>query len=285
MVVSSALVGLLVSWAGEVSAQTRRPATPAPSPSPQAQPSPTTPPVAPPAATPAPVMETPPAELTTLLTQIDAAANQRNAQGVMRFFSRNFTHSDGLTYRTYENALSKFWDRFPNANYQTTLNSWSRDGNAIVAETTTTVTGTQTLTGRTLALNATVTSRQRIENGQIVRQDILAEQNRLSSGDHPPTVAVSLPQQVSIGREFAFDAIVQEPLGNRLLLGTALEEPVQARGYLNSPPLDLELLSAGGLFKVGRAPALADSRWISAVLVRDDGMVIETRRLRVVNRE
>lgn len=274
---SSLVAGVLLAWGGEAIAQTQ-PATPVPSPS--AAPAETAPPTSS-----SPAAEIPPAELSTLLTDLDAAANQRDLPGVMRFFSRSFTHADGLTYRTYQEALSALWERFSTLSYQTTLNSWSQEGTAIVAETTTTITGSQPLNGRSLTLNATVTSRQRIENGKIVRQEVLTERNQLATGSTPPTLSVMLPEQVVIGREFAFDAIVQEPLGNRLLLGAAMEEPVQARSYLTTPPIPLELLSAGGLFKVGRAPALADSRWISAVIIRDDGITIETRRLRVVNRE
>jgi hypothetical protein len=93
-----------------------------------------------------------------------------------------------------------------------------------------------------------------------------------------------LPETVSIGRDFAFDAIVQEPLGDRLILGAAIEEPVGANAYVTSPQVNLELLSSGGLFKVGRAPALPDDRWLSAIIVREDGITAETRRLQVTSR-
>ncbi|NJN20946.1 MAG: nuclear transport factor 2 family protein, partial [Leptolyngbya sp. RL_3_1] len=42
-------------------------------------------------------------------------------------------------------------------------------------------------------------------------------------------------------------------------------------------------LAAGGLFKIGNAPDSPDQRWISSVLVRSDGWVIDTRRLNVAN--
>jgi hypothetical protein len=50
---------------------------------------------------------------------------------------------------------------------------------------------------------------------------------------------------------------------------------------LTPRPLDLEALSAGGLFKVGKAPMKPDQRWISSILIREDGIVIDTRRLTV----
>jgi hypothetical protein len=97
-------------------------------------------------------------------------------------------------------------------------------------------------------------------------------------------VQVTLPDRVVIGRNYGFDAVVMEPLGDRLLLGAALEETIQASGYLNAVPIDLELLSSGGLFKTGRAPLIPENRWVSAVLIRDDGMTAVTQRMQVVGR-
>ena len=251
---SSLTLGLMISWAGGAYAQAE------------------TPPTAPP-------------ELTNVLSQIDAAASSHNLPTLLQFYNSNFTNTDGLSYEELQKALDNLWQRFPNISYQTQLNSWQRDGEAIVAETTTTITGTQDLNGRDLALTATIISRQRFEGGQIVQQEILTERSQLTSGENPPSVTVRLPEQVAIGHEFHFDAIVQEPLGEQYLLGAAIEEPIHADAYANPTPIDLELLTAGGLFKVGRAPALPDSRWISAVLIREDGMTLITQRLRVVRRE
>jgi len=92
---------------------------------------------------------------------------------------------------------------------------------------------------------------------------------------------MNLPQQVRVGQQYSFDAIVQEPLGDDYLVGAAIEEPIQADKYFNPTPVELELLPAGGLFKVGRAQIPAN-RWISAVLVRGEGLTIVTQRLPVV---
>ncbi len=226
--------------------------------------------------------ETAPAALKTALSDIDAAANQRNVQSVLQFYSPTFTHSDGLTRQTLEQSLSKLWKRYPNLTYKTELKSWKAEGNGIVAETSTHITGSQKLGDREFKLDSTLRSQQRFENQKIVRQEILAERSQITSGSNPPTVTLTLPEQVRPGQEFSFDAIVQEPLGNDLLLGTALEEPVKADGLVDPTTVDLEVLSAGGIFKVGRAPLTSDNRWVSAVLVRQDGMTMITQRLRVM---
>ena len=261
LAVPSVLLGLMLSCGHAVAAQTPglaiAQATPAVSPAPE--------------------------ELTRSLARFDQAASDRNLRAALRLFSRNFQHSDGLTYDTLRQVLTQFWQQYSTLSYRTALNSWSRDGEAIVAETTTTITGVQQLNGRSFSLNAIISSRQRYENNKIVSQEILSESSEVRSGEQPPTVQVTLPAQVTIGQAFDFDMIVQEPLGDRLLLGTAVEEPIQAANYLNTAPLNLELLTAGGLFKIGRAPALADDRWITGIIVREDGMIQLTRRLRVVS--
>ena len=132
-----------------------------------------------------------------------------------------------------------------------------------------------------MQLTAEVRSQQRYENGQIIAQEILSEQNRLTAGGMPPEITVLLPDTVAPGSQFTYDAIVSAPLGDRLLLGLAFDEGVTAEDFLAPRPVNLEALSAGGLFKIGTASEKSDQRWISAVIVREDGIVIDTRRLSV----
>ena len=68
-----------------------------------------------------------------------------------------------------------------------------------------------------------------------------------------------LPERVVPGEDYGFDAIVQEPLGERYLLGAALDEGTTAEDIFTPRPIDLELLSAGGLFKLGDAPESTDN--------------------------
>lgn len=226
-----------------------------------------------------PAINAPP-QLINLLSQIDAAASQRNVEGVMRFYSPNFTHSDGLTRQSMAQALTQLWQRYPQLKYQTTVQSWQPQGNAIVAQTITRITGAQPQ-NLNMVFDATIKSRQRYEDGKIVQQEILSENTQLKSGDNPPTVQVKLPEQVKTGQQFNFDAIVQEPLGEEYLLGAAIEEPIKPQNYLNPSRVDLELLSSGGLFKIGRAPSQPNNQWISAILIRGDGMTMVTQRLNV----
>jgi hypothetical protein len=247
---SSLMVGLMVSWADVAKAQTSPPA---------------------------------PEAVTQAIAQIDAAANEQQLDDLLKFYSAGFSSADGGTVDTLRETLSALWQRFPDLAYTTTLNNWKQEGNAIVAETTTTLSGTEVLNRRPFRLNATITARQRFEGGQIVSQEVLQEESQLTAGAQPPVLDINIPQQVTVGEEFVFDAIVQEPLGDRFLLGAVLDEPVQAAAIADPSMINLELLSAGGLFKVGEAPEEAQSRWISAVVVRDDGITIVTRRLRVVD--
>ena len=226
--------------------------------------------------------ETAPAPLKQSLTQIDAAANSKNLQGVLLFYSPSFVHSDGLTRRLLEQALTQLWRQYPNLTYRTELKSWQPDGQGIRAETVTYLSGTQTVNGQSLKLNSTLQSRQRFEGQTIVQQDILSEMSKVTSGENPPDVKVTLPQQVRVGQDFSFDAIVQDPLDKDLLLGSALEETVKPIGYLNPTIVELELLASGGIFKVGRASNTPGNRWISAVVVRYGGTTMVTQRLRIV---
>ena len=241
--------------------------------------------IAPIAATPQTIAQTPanaPAPLTKLLTEIDAAANRRNVKAVMAFYSPSFTHSDGLNSQSMEKALTQLWARYPSLNYRTEIQSWKTEGSAIVAETVTTIAGTQKKDGRESSLKATIRSLQHFEGEKIVKQEILAEQTQLSSGENPPTIEVNFPEQVKVGEEYHFDAIVREPIGDDILIGTVLEEPITEKTFFNPSEVELELLNAGGIFKVGKAPATPENRWVSAVLMRQGGIAMVSVRLRVV---
>jgi 23S rRNA-/tRNA-specific pseudouridylate synthase len=149
----------------------------------------------------------------------------------MQFYSGNFKNSDGLTRSGMEQALTQLWKRYSQLTYRTELQDWKADGNAIVAETITTITGTQQSEGTPMTLQSTLRSRQRLENQKIVQQNILAERTQITSGAKPPTVQVNLPDQVRVGQSYNFDVIVKEPLGDDLLLGTAMDEPIKPELY------------------------------------------------------
>lgn len=227
---------------------------------------------------------TAPPQLKATLAQIDAAANRRDVNSVMQFYAGNFKHSDGLTRQTMMQALTDLWKRYPQLTYRTELKDWKTEGNSIVAETVTNIAGIQISDGKTMKLESVMRSRQRLENQKIVQQDILGERTQISSGAKPPAIQINLPEQVGVGQAYNFDVIVTEPLGDDLLLGTALEESIKPERLLKPTDLKLELLPAGGVFKLGKAPNTKDNRWLSAVLIRGNGMVMVTQRLVVVDR-
>ncbi|NEO36415.1 MAG: nuclear transport factor 2 family protein [Moorea sp. SIOASIH] len=225
--------------------------------------------------------ETAPPQLKDTLSQIDRFANGKDVEGLLGFYSANFTNSDGLSRQLMAEALTQLWQRYPLLNYRTELTDWQQEGSAIVAETVTYITSNEQDASKT-KFESTLRSRQRFENQKIVYSTILAERSQITSGANPPKLTVKLPEQVRIGQRFNFDAIVQEPLGDDLLLGVAIEESVRSQRYTNPTEIDLESLAAGGIFKIGRAPLLPEDRWISAILIRGDGMIMITRRLHVV---
>ncbi|MEB3340849.1 nuclear transport factor 2 family protein [Okeania sp.] len=225
-----------------------------------------------------------PKKLTELLQEIDRAASGQNLENVINFYSNDFTNSDGLNRESLAKALANFWRLYKSVKYQTKVQSWENDGNTIVAETITYITGVQKIKNRDFTLKSTITSKQRYENGKIVEQEILAEENQITTGEKPPNVNINLPAEVKPGEKYNFDAVVQEPLGEEIILGAALVEPINENSY-NFEPTDftLELLSSGGLFKIGEAPENSEDKWLSAVLMRKGGISISTYRLRVID--
>ena len=222
-----------------------------------------------------------PSELKSFLTRLEDAANRHSPDEIMQFYSPDFTNSDNLDRSQLSEKLQTLWERYGNLNYFTQLESWRRQGESLVLETTTFITGIRTDNGREMRLKARLRSRQFLQGEQIVRQEILSERTEIVMGDNPPDVEIRLPDRVAPGEQFNFDAIVKTPLGNDLLLGAAVEEEISSDRYFNPEAFDLELLQAGGLFKRGTAPDESGDRWISAILISGEGAIVITHRLRV----
>lgn len=227
-------------------------------------------------------ISTAPTVLKTILTKIDAAANQRKLPELLRYYSPNFTTSDGLTRAGWQQSLGQFWQSYGSLKYVTTLESWQGQGTSYTANTTTKITGIQNINGRVLNLRSTIKSSQKIVGGQIVQQQVIQERTQVSSGAKPPTIELNLPDKLQTNAEYSLDAIVTEPLGEDVLMGTTIEQPVSAQGYGQAANYKLELLSAGGLFKIARAPGKSGDYWFSTIFIRPAGMTTLTQRVRVV---
>ncbi|MEM7594079.1 MAG: nuclear transport factor 2 family protein [Cyanobacteria bacterium P01_A01_bin.83] len=225
--------------------------------------------------------EAAPDELTEIISEIEEAANNRDLERLMEYHDQDFTNTDGLTADTLTKAVTQMWDKYPQLEYSTEIQSWSESENGLVAETITTIKGVKNIQGRKTSLDSTIKSRQYFEEDKLQRQEILAEQSKLTSGDNPPQVEVVAPSTVKPGAKYNFDLIVNEPLGDRVLLGGVQEEKTAGNLYLNPTAIELEPLPAGGIYKVATAPLLPDSNWLSAVLVRGDGITMITHRVNI----
>ena len=222
-----------------------------------------------------------PKELTNAISNIEVAANGKNLDKVINYYDPSFTNNDGLNKGSIKTALKKIWEQYPELTYSTQINSWEKVKGELVAETTTTISGTQNSKGRQSKLESVLKSRQYFRNQKLVRQDIISEKTKVFSGENPPQVTVNLPETVKIGEKYNFDTIVNEPLAGNVLLGAALEERTASNRYLKPSTLDLEPLSSGGIFKVVTAPRLSDNHWLSAIIVRGDGITMITHRVNI----
>jgi hypothetical protein len=227
--------------------------------------------------------DTTPAAVVNTIRAIETAANDQDLEGVMAYYATDFRHSDGLNRDSFQQILSQVWEQYPDLQYETEILGWQSTDQGVVVETKTTITGMPEVAGRPFTYVATLTSEQRFNGEQIVEQRMLSEASELTAGDNPPNVIVNLPDSVLIGRSFYFDAFMVDPLGNRRLLGAAINEPANLEGYLEPPQVNFELLSAGGLFKIGEAPTVPGHRWISGLLVHEEGITVMTRRLAVTS--
>jgi len=223
-----------------------------------------------------------PREFADTLSAIDRAANQRQLDTLLAFYSDKFSHGDGLTKAQISEQLQALWQRYSQLQYSTRIAKLDIKGEQYIAETVTEITGKDTNQAQ---LEAKVIARQTYQrNGtqfRLLRQEIISERSFLSSGATPPEVRLKIPELIGVGRQFTLDAIVTQPVGNGVLLGGIVDEPVNGQNFLKTNPVRLQQLRAGGIFRVGQAPFTPGDRWVSVVLVRENGMTIASQRMRV----
>ncbi len=227
--------------------------------------------------------DTAPVELKSLITQIDNAANRQDIERIKSLYSDQYVTADGLVLDDFSQGLTQLWKDYPNLKYKTELLSWEKEGTRWVAQTLTTMTGSSQQDGREIKLEAKVKSRQTFQGDKLIRQEILSEETQLTSGEKPPEVIVNIPETVKVGETFDFDVIVNEPMSDDLLAGMAIAEKVDSDRYLDPGQMQLELLQSGGLFKRVSAEDQPQNRWLSAILIRSNGIVLITRRVRIID--
>ncbi len=225
------------------------------------------------------------------LEQWESAANGKNLRALFQGYSSNYRNSDGLNRRALATSIRGFWKQYPALSYKTEIVDWKKTRRGGIAEVVTRIEGSRNEDSRRLDLASTLRTRQTYEKGQLVREEILSERSEVTSGDRPPTLQVNLPERVKPGQKYNFDVIVLEPLETDLLLGGLLDEPVSPKGYGNPSEAELAPLvdsqtgtGPGGIFKIGEAPRQESDRWISAVVMRKDGLTMVTQRLKVAKR-
>ena len=259
-----------------------------------------------------------PLEPITVITDLDAALNRKDVTAVTNLLSLNFTHGDGYTRQSLTQSLQALWQQYPNLTYRTEIIKTEARENAKEVETVTTIDGKRNIKGQIWKIQGTVRALQVIASGEVRSQTILAEQTQVRIGEKPPTVTVSLPTTVTVGKDYSYDVIVQEPVNDDLFMGTILDEPVSAALMANPTRLQLEFpslaelltgrptrrrsvssssaaetsmlksvklsrMKSGGFFKIGRASNVPETLWISAILARHDGgITIATTRLRTI---
>lgn len=246
-----------------------------------------------------------------LVVALDSALNAKNIGAVSDLLTSDYAHDDGYNRGTLAKALQRLWNQYPNLTYQTEIVRSEMKGAIETIETLTTIDGRRSNpSGQIWKITGTIRSQQVVQANRIRSQSILSEQTLITIGEKPPTVIVNLPDTVTVGQAYKYEAVVEEPINDDLFMGTVFDNPVspalltQNQLQLQIPSIaellsgrtrkipkpansaqivKLSRLPSGGFFKVGTASKVPETRWISAVLARHDGgITIATHRLRTV---
>ncbi|BEV35296.1 hypothetical protein [Synechococcus sp. M16CYN] len=147
------------------------------------------------------------------------------------------------------------------------------------------VTGTVTIGSLKYQLKAQKQMAIRLEKGKLSSQEVLSQQSLLRSGKRLLKVTLNIPDVVLAGNRYEIDFIVDEPLGQAMLVGGLINlSDDQQLATFKLHNLHLAPLGGGGLFKSVRAPQRPGSQTWGMMLVHPDGIVTATKHVQILNR-
>ena len=132
-------------------------------------------------------------------------------------------------------------------------------------------------------LQATERIAIRFEDGRMVDQELVAHESLLLSGERPLAVTLAVPDVVLTGSRYDIDLIVDEPLDQALVAAGLIDLTQQQVQDQLLPNMPLAPMGGGGLFKSVQAPQAPGSQTWALMLVHPDGLVIATKRVKVVS--
>ena len=176
--------------------------------------------------------------------------------------------------------LERFRQDFPEVNWQVEPAEPTPDGRPTLSLR---VKGAAESHGLRYTLDASEQIAIRLEDGELVDQELLAQQSLLRSGERPLAVNVAIPDVVLTGSRYDVDLIVEEPLGQALVAGGLIDLTDAQLSAQMRPNLPLAPQGGGGLFKSVQAPQQPGSQTWAVMLVHPDGVVTATKRVRVVS--
>lgn len=174
----------------------------------------------------------------------------------------------------------RFRQDFPEVTWRVETAAPTADGRSTL---TLRVRGAAESEGLIYDLQATEQIAIRLEGGQLVEQELLAQQSLLRSGERPLAVNLVIPDVVLTGSRYDVDLVVEEPLGKALVAGGLIDLTDEQLTAQIRPNVPLAPLGGGGLFKSVQAPQQPGSQTWAVMLVHPDGVVTATKRVRVVS--
>jgi hypothetical protein len=226
-------------------------------------------------------------EFQDLVQQMDQQASEKNMQGMLGFYGKDFKSEDGLNRDTTAKVLESLWKNLEKPQYKTEVLSVTGAGNRALVKAKTSLAGNLKQGDASFALTGETETLSRFERlgpndgWQLVKQEVLAEHSMLTSGKEPPKVSLSLPGKVVPGSTYTVEAILDKSLRDSPALGGINQTTLTATAIPNVGSVNLNLLSSGGIFASNKAPKVPQDQVVSLGFVNTTGTTFITQRVKV----
>tara|TARA_B100000700_G_scaffold220144_1_gene242322 strand:- start:48 stop:800 length:753 start_codon:yes stop_codon:yes gene_type:complete len=214
-------------------------------------------------------------KLEEICKHLEEAFNQKDLDTLNNIFTNDKMISPISKY-------TKFAERFPTSKWEVRPGKDLKDGRNSLQIF---IIGNHTYGHHNYSLEAKQHLAVKINQGRIISQEILGEQSIMQTNKDLLPIRLGIPDYVLTGSRYDIDIILEKPLGDSILAGGLISLSKEEVKKNISPPIELEPMGGGGLFKTVKAPFNSGLQTWSAFIAHPKGLISVTKMVRVVSEE
>ncbi len=213
-------------------------------------------------------------KIESLAQKLETSLNERNKTEFFKLVSKDIANN-------IEERYNNFLNTFPNAKWEIKPSKRLKNNREVIEVI---VTGQKELGNHTYTLTSNQKLAIDVDDGKIIKQEVLADYSILNSNKEKLDVTIAIPDIVLTGSNYDIDLILEKPLKAKVIAGGLIALNAKSNNMYPIKGMQLSLMSSGGLFKSARAPFQPGIQRWGALIAHPQGIISITKSIKVVSK-